>query len=114
MFHILYQNVRGLRTNTQKFVLSVFDNEGDIVLLTETWLSNDILSSELFDDCYNDLLITIKCIFDCQDMKSISRVPQIDLLGVKILNNVDIIALYITLSITLANYIVLFDILRAH
>lgn len=44
---VMYQNVRGLRTKLDDFSLSVNCSSADIICITETWLSNDFLSSEL-------------------------------------------------------------------
>jgi len=47
-FSIFYQNVRGLRTKLTniKEVIPLFHSY-DVIVLTETWLNPDILSSEL-------------------------------------------------------------------
>jgi hypothetical protein len=47
---IYYQNVRGLRTKTYTFFNSILNCNYDVVVLTETWLNEGVLSSELFDD----------------------------------------------------------------
>lgn len=49
---IYYQNCRGLRTKTTSFYRNVSLNNYDIILLTETWLLDGLLDSELFDDRY--------------------------------------------------------------
>lgn len=49
---IYYQNVRGLRTKTHNFYNQICCNDYDIVILVETWLNNNILSHELFDNRY--------------------------------------------------------------
>lgn len=49
---VYYQNVRGLRTKTQALFESVLSEEYDIFAFTETWLTEGIHSSELFDDRY--------------------------------------------------------------
>lgn len=49
---IYYQNVRGLRTKTNSFLLSLASTTFDIIVLTETWLDSDINDSELFDCRY--------------------------------------------------------------
>lgn len=49
---IYYQNVRGLRTKTSEFYRQVCLNSYPIIILTETWLLDGVLSSELFDERY--------------------------------------------------------------
>lgn len=49
---VYYQNVRGLRTKTDSFYRQVSLNSYDIVVLTETWLIDGMLDSELFDNRY--------------------------------------------------------------
>lgn len=49
---IYYQNTRGLRTKTHEFYRSLISTNFDVIVLTETWLNKNILSSELFDDRY--------------------------------------------------------------
>lgn len=49
---IYYQNVRGLRTKTDSFYRQVSLNSYDVIVLTETWLIDGLLNSELFDDRY--------------------------------------------------------------
>ncbi|XP_058445613.1 uncharacterized protein LOC131426828 [Malaya genurostris] len=44
---VYYQNVRGMRTKTQHFLLSLSSCDYDVIVLTETWLREDILNSEL-------------------------------------------------------------------
>jgi hypothetical protein len=49
---IYYQNVRGLRSKTLTFYRKLNCASYDIIFLTETWLLDGILNSELFDDRY--------------------------------------------------------------
>jgi hypothetical protein len=49
---LYYQNTRGLRTKTGVFFKNLSICNFDIVVLTETWLSSKVMSSELFDDRY--------------------------------------------------------------
>lgn len=49
---IYYQNVRGLRTKSVLFYNEVLLCEHDIICLTETWLSDDVVSEELFPSEY--------------------------------------------------------------
>ncbi|KAL4705372.1 hypothetical protein ACJJTC_016565 [Scirpophaga incertulas] len=44
---IIYQNVRGLRTKTNTFYNNTLISNCDIALITETWLCDGILNSEL-------------------------------------------------------------------
>lgn len=49
---LYYQNVRGLKTKTDKFRTNIITNSYDVILLCETWLIFSLFSSELFDDRY--------------------------------------------------------------
>lgn len=44
--------MRGLRTKIDTLFLAVADSEYDVIVLTETWLDNQILSTQLFGDSY--------------------------------------------------------------
>lgn len=48
----VYQNVRGLNTKINTFFKSVSHGEYDVVALTETWLQDDVKTSEIFPDEY--------------------------------------------------------------
>ncbi|CAH2087310.1 unnamed protein product [Euphydryas editha] len=52
MIDIYYQNVRGLRTKTNKVMENILNSDYKIVALTETWLNSSISSNELFDSRY--------------------------------------------------------------
>lgn len=52
MISIYYQNVRGLRTKTINLYRNVCMNSYDVVIFTETWLTDGICNSELFDGRY--------------------------------------------------------------
>lgn len=47
-----YQNVRGLRTKLKDFMLSVGSSSYDLVCVSESWLGEDILNSEVVDSSY--------------------------------------------------------------
>lgn len=47
VFSVRYQNVRGLRTKTEEFYLSLAQCSVDLVLVTETWLYEDIGGGEV-------------------------------------------------------------------
>lgn len=49
---IYYQNVRGLRTKIDALFLAVTECDYDIIVLTETWLDDEILSPQLFGSSY--------------------------------------------------------------
>lgn len=51
---ILYQNVRGLRTKTREFYNNVICSNSHIIAVTESWLCEGILDSEL-SDSQNDI-----------------------------------------------------------
>lgn len=46
---LYYQNLRGLRTKSKRFIRNSTSCDFDIIVLTETWLNNDHFSSEYFD-----------------------------------------------------------------
>lgn len=50
---VFYQNVRGLRTKCVELFNNILLYDYDIILITETWLQNDILDSELCDGRYD-------------------------------------------------------------
>lgn len=49
---VYYQNTRGLRTKTSTFFRNICLHDYDVILLTETWLTEGINNSELFNDRY--------------------------------------------------------------
>ncbi|XP_058827779.1 uncharacterized protein LOC131687700 [Topomyia yanbarensis] len=49
---IYYQNVRGLRTKIDELFIAVSDAEYDVIVLTETWLNDQINSLQLFGSKY--------------------------------------------------------------
>lgn len=50
--NVFYQNVRGLNSKSDVFYSNVVANEFDVILITESWLSPSVHSSELFDSRY--------------------------------------------------------------
>ena len=52
-YNVYYQNTRGLNTKTNEFYVNCCLCSHDIIILTETWLSNSINNAELFTDFYN-------------------------------------------------------------
>lgn len=64
---IYYQNTRGLKTKTKSFYENLLNSDHSIVCLVETWLQDNISSSELFDDRFfvvrgdRNLRLTNKC-----------------------------------------------------
>ena len=49
---IYYQNVRGLRSKTNRLHQEATNNDYDMICLTESWLRDGIFNRELFDDRY--------------------------------------------------------------
>lgn len=49
---MVYQNVRGLRTKLNEFNVIMGASDADIVFITETWLNDGFLDSELPLDMY--------------------------------------------------------------
>ena len=47
-----YQNIRRVRTKTNRIRNEILSNNYDVICLTETWLNSNIFSEELFDDRY--------------------------------------------------------------
>lgn len=50
---IFYQNARGLRTKTNTFYNNILSCNYDLICISETWLCNGVLDSELTDSNYN-------------------------------------------------------------
>ncbi|XP_044750003.1 uncharacterized protein LOC123310552 [Coccinella septempunctata] len=50
--HVLYQNVRGLRTKLHTFKMNVTTYSFDVIMVTESWLNEGVLDSEVVDDQY--------------------------------------------------------------
>ncbi|XP_058813429.1 uncharacterized protein LOC131677318 [Topomyia yanbarensis] len=48
-----YQNVRGLRTKIDELFVAASDAEHDVIILTETWLNDEINSLQLFGPRYS-------------------------------------------------------------
>lgn len=51
-FRVYHQNARGLRTKTDIFKRNVLLNDYDVITITESWLLDNIMDGELFDDRY--------------------------------------------------------------
>lgn len=51
--NLFYQNVRGLRTKTLQFRQNILTHNYDIILITETWLTDGFYKGELCDDRYD-------------------------------------------------------------
>lgn len=51
-FTIYYQNVRGLRTKTNQLYLNSLNLNLDVIIFTETWLTDNYENSEIFSDKY--------------------------------------------------------------
>lgn len=51
-FDIYYQNTRGLRTKSSEFIRNIVCSKFSAVVITETWLSDDISSSDYFPSNY--------------------------------------------------------------
>lgn len=55
VYSVYYQNVRGLRTKTETFYTNLLSQEYNMIGITESWLCESVLSSELFDYRYTVL-----------------------------------------------------------
>lgn len=49
---VYYQNCRGLRTKLHTLYMNILSHSFDIIILTETWLHEDVSNSELIDTRY--------------------------------------------------------------
>ena len=49
---VIYQNVRGLRTKIRDISANILCENFPVYALTETWLTENINSSEIFDNRY--------------------------------------------------------------
>ena len=106
---VTLQNVRGLNTKTNTFYLNALNSESDVIILSETWLREDIRPAEYFDECYEvyqrnggnrgrGVLVAVKNGFSSSDMKLRTPDDAVDLVGVKLGNQgnyINIIAVYI-------------------
>ena len=55
LLNMYYQNTRGLRTKTHAFYSAMSAHNYDLIFITETWLNESVVDSELFDPHYNVL-----------------------------------------------------------
>lgn len=51
-YHILFIFCKQLKTKTYDFKLRILENNYDVIAITESWLNENIFSSEIFDDRY--------------------------------------------------------------
>lgn len=52
--HVMYQNVRGLRTKLHTFKTNVTAYSFDVIMVTESWLNAGVFDSEVVDDQYTN------------------------------------------------------------
>src|SRR5436190_6446778 len=98
---LYYQNVRGLNTKLTQLYLNVLPVNYDVLVFTETWLTDSIRDSELLDQRYNiyrtdrnravtgktrggGVLIAVNDSFIHQQQQISSDLRNIELLCVKI------------------------------
>lgn len=101
--------------------------DSDVILLTETWLHNNVLSSEFFGDKYNvyrcdrigtrggGVLIAVDAKYRSEELPFKSPITDVDLIAVKVYNSYNsiiLINLYIPPSQTTFMYEGLFDCLE--
>lgn len=126
--NIIYQNVRGLNTKISAFYVNSCVADSDVVILTETWLTPNIASSELFSTMYDvfrcdrktgrggGVLIAVKKCFFVEELNLSSPVPEIELLGIKLLHGsrhvMVLVAVYVPPSIQLNTYLRLLEYLE--
>lgn len=53
LLNMYIQNVRGMRTKSNKFYCNSSSSDYNVISLTETWLNKDHSSSEFFDSTFN-------------------------------------------------------------
>ena len=94
----------------------------DVIVLTETWLKEDVASSEYFNSNYQiyrvnstgrgrGIIIAVKSEYQSRNMQLLSPVLNVDLLGVKVMTasfTLCIIAVYITPTADVDSYNELF------
>lgn len=51
----IYQNVRALNSKLSSFNPAIFSYEYQAIVITEAWLSHDVIDRELFPDQYTVL-----------------------------------------------------------
>lgn len=49
---VYYQNVQGIKTKVSRFRSNVLSSDYDVILLCETWLTDEYSDSEVFDSRY--------------------------------------------------------------
>lgn len=127
--------MRGLRTKCQDLYSCVSDCEWDCVMLVETWLSSEVLSTEYFPNeyvvfrsdrnfnlvnktCGGGVLLAFKSCFDVSlvDVSIASNaLPIVDIIGCKISYNktvMYIFNIYIPPSLSSADFEYFFDLLE--
>lgn len=128
MCDIVYQNVRGLNTKITEFYLASCSVDADVILVSESWLTANVLSSELFPPHYNvfrcdreysrggGVMAGVKNHMYVKKVNLISPVASIDIIVLKIMDRnceragqLIIILLYAPPSITIDDYTSLFD-----
>lgn len=133
--HCYYQNVNGLRTKTQLFFNAVSIQEYDIICITESGLSSDVSSEEVFPTSYlvfrsdRDIQVTGHCrgggaVIAVKsnlnairlNLESIANVvPSVDVVGCKVtINNTILLVftIYIPPSTTAIEYEAFLDALE--
>ncbi|WP_165351421.1 hypothetical protein, partial [Enterobacter cloacae complex sp. 2DZ2F20B] len=89
---ITVQNVRGLNTKVKTFYLNALSSESDVIILSETWLREDVISEEYFGHFYDvhrcnggyrgrGVLIAVKSTFTSRVLNLRSPVDSVDIVG---------------------------------
>lgn len=63
--NVYYQNVRGLRTKLNEFLLNSMGNYHDLLFISESWLNDNINDSELVDINHYSVFRRDRCASDC-------------------------------------------------
>lgn len=130
---MLYQNVRGLRTKCLEFNTAISTCNCDVIVLTETWFSNDISDREYFLDDFivyrmdrnfvdtsvsrgGGVLIAVRNEFVTTrvDLSILSSTfPTIDVVGVSLglANKIIFVSVYIPPDTSFADFGAFFDVL---
>lgn len=131
-FKTYFQNTRGLRTKTDQLFSSVSLAEFDCISLVETWLSEDIVSSEYFPSDYvvfrsdrrcdltghsigGGVLVAIRDIYTVEnlDMSHVKdSLPNVDIVGCKCMISsfcLYIYVIYVPPDVLIADFEMLLD-----
>ena len=120
--------MRGLNTKITDFYVNCSSLDADVVILSETWLTSNVSSSELFPCFFNvyrsdritgrggGVLVAVRNQYVVNKLDVSSPVPSVQLLGIRISissRHIIILAMYIPPSLSLDVYTSIFDYLES-